>query len=255
MQKETEAFARLLSIMNDLREKCPWDQKQTIDTLRPLTIEEVYELSDEIVKGNWQGLKEELGDILLHVVFYAKIGSEKKEFDIADVLHAICEKLIIRHPHIYSDTKVANEEEVKQNWEKLKMKEGRASVLSGVPSGLPSLIKAYRVQEKAGKIGFEWDNIEDVWAKVEEEMAEFKEEVKSQNKLKMESEFGDVMFAMVNYARYLNIDPDTCLENTNQKFIRRFQHIEKKAKENNKELSEMTLGEMDKYWEEAKRLE
>jgi XTP/dITP diphosphohydrolase len=255
MQKETEAFARLLSIMNDLREKCPWDQKQTIDTLRPLTIEEVYELSDEIVKGNWQGLKEELGDILLHVVFYAKIGSEKKEFDIADVLHAICEKLIIRHPHIYSDTIVANEEEVKQNWEKLKMKEGRASVLSGVPSGLPSLIKAYRVQEKAGKIGFEWDNIEDVWAKVEEEMAEFKEEVKSQNKLKMESEFGDVMFAMVNYARYLNIDPDTCLENTNQKFIRRFQHIEKKAKENNKELSEMTLGEMDKYWEEAKRLE
>lgn len=255
MQKETEAFARLLSIMNDLREKCPWDQKQTIDTLRPLTIEEVYELSDEIVKGNWQGLKEELGDILLHVVFYAKIGSEKKEFDIADVLHAICEKLIVRHPHIYGDITVANEEEVKQNWEKLKMKEGRASVLSGVPSGLPSLIKAYRVQEKAGKIGFEWDNIEDVWAKVEEEIVEFKEEVKSKNKQKMESEFGDVMFAMVNYARYLDIDPDTCLENTNQKFIRRFQHIEKRAKESNIELSEMTLVEMDKYWDEAKGME
>lgn len=252
MQEKTAAFARLLTIMDELREKCPWDQKQTIETLRPLTIEETYELSEEIVKGDWKGVKEELGDLLLHIVFYAKIGEEQNQWNMAEVINSLCDKLIHRHPHIYGDAVADTEEAVKQNWEKLKMKEGRESVLSGVPSSLPSIIKSYRIQEKAGKIGFEWDNIADVWAKVKEEIGELEVEVAKNDKSKMESEFGDVLFAMVNYARYLDIDPDRSLELSNQKFIKRFQYIEAQAKHINKPLSEMTLGEMDAFWNEAK---
>lgn len=252
MQEKKDAFERLLIIMDELRAKCPWDQKQTIETLRPLTIEETYELSEEIVKGDWKGVKEELGDLLLHIVFYAKIGEEQNKWNMAEVLNSLCDKLIHRHPHIYGDAVAETEEAVKQNWEKLKMKEGRESVLSGVPSSLPSIIKAYRIQEKAGKIGFEWDDIADVWAKVKEEIDELAIEVEKKDKAKMESEFGDVLFAFVNYARYLDIDPDKSLELSNQKFIKRFQYIESQAKAINKPLSEMTLGEMDKFWNEAK---
>ncbi len=252
MHEKKEAFERLLIIMDELRAKCPWDQKQTIETLRPLTIEETYELSEEIVKGDWNGVKEELGDLLLHIVFYAKIGEEQNQWNMTEVINSLCDKLIHRHPHIYGDAVADTEEAVKQNWEKLKMKEGRESVLSGVPSSLPSIIKSYRIQEKAGKIGFEWDNIADVWAKVKEEINEFAIEVEKNDKAKMEGEFGDVLFALVNYARYLDIDPDRSLELSNQKFIKRFQYIESQAKAINKPLSAMTLGEMDKFWNEAK---
>jgi MazG family protein len=254
------AFERLLSIMDELREKCPWDKKQTMESLRHLTIEETYELSDAILEGDLEEVKKELGDILLHMVFYAKIGSEKNAFDISDVLHGICEKLISRHPHIYGDVKVENEEEVKQNWEKLKLKEkGNTSVLGGVPNSLPALVKAMRIQEKARGIGFDWEEKSQVWAKVEEEMQEFKEQFDTEKSeaidtKEAESEFGDVLFSLVNYARFIDINPETALERTNKKFIKRFQYLESKAKESDKELSDMTLAEMDVYWEEAKKL-
>ena len=254
MKDHKESFERILNIMTELREKCPWDMKQTIETLRPLTIEETFELSDVIINNDWKGIKEELGDMLLHIVFYAKIGEEKGEFDISDIINTLCDKLILRHPHIYGDTKVDNEEQVKQNWEKIKMKEGRESVLSGVPSGLSSLIKATRIQEKAGTVGFEWDNMEDVWRKIEEEIGELKHEIALNDTQKIEKEFGDVMFALVNYSRYLKIDADTALELSNKKFIQRFKYIENKAKERGKVITDMTLGDMDAIWNEAKAL-
>ena len=254
------AFERLLSIMDDLREKCPWDQKQTMETLRHLTIEETYELSDAILEGNLEEIKKELGDIMLHMVFYAKIGSEKGAFDVADVLHSICEKLISRHPHIYGDTKVENEQQVKENWEKLKLKEkGNKSVLGGVPQSLPALVKAMRIQEKARGVGFDWEEKQQVWGKVEEEMNEFKEHFNAESgevldTVQAEAEFGDLLFSLVNYARFVDINPETALERTNKKFIKRFQYLEQKAKELGKDLSDMTLAEMDVFWEEAKKL-
>ncbi len=253
------AFERLLSIMDDLREKCPWDKKQTMESLRHLTIEETYELSDAILEGNMEEIKKELGDIMLHLVFYAKIGSETGDFDVSEVLHSICDKLVSRHPHIYGDTKIENAEDVKQNWEKLKLKEkGNKSVLGGVPQSLPALVKAMRIQEKARGVGFDWEEKEQVWAKVEEEMQEFKAEFNTENGQeinveKAEAEFGDVLFSLVNYARFIDINPETALERTNKKFIKRFQYLEGKAKEMGKQLSEMTLAEMDVFWEEAKR--
>lgn len=252
MDEKQKAFGRILTIMDELREKCPWDKKQTLESLRPLTIEETYELSDAIIKKDLGLLKEELGDILLHIVFYAKIGEEQGAFDIAQVINDLCEKLIRRHPHIYGDVKVDNEEQVKQNWEKLKMKEGRKSVMGGVPESLPALIKAWRIQDKAKQVGFEWDNIEDVWKKVEEELTEFKEVTKEADADKMEDEFGDILFSLVNYSRFLNIDPETALERTNQKFLKRFRYIEEVAAAQGKQLTDMTLGEMDAIWNEAK---
>ncbi len=252
MDEKLKAFGRILQIMNELREQCPWDKKQTLETLRPLTIEETYELSDAIIKKDLTLLKEELGDLLLHIVFYAKIGEEQGAFDMAAVINDLCEKLIRRHPHIYGDVKVENEEEVKQNWEKIKMKEGRKSVMGGVPESLPALIKAWRVQDKARQVGFEWDNIEDVWKKVEEETQELHEVVKEGNADRIEDEFGDLMFALVNYSRFLNVDPETALERTNQKFLKRFRYIEEVAAGQGKALTDMTLGEMDAIWNEAK---
>ena len=252
--EQMQAFERLLNIMDELREKCPWDKKQTIETLRHLTIEETYELSEAILDNNLEEVKKEIGDLLLHIVFYAKIGSESGDFDIADVCNTICEKLIFRHPHIYSDTVVKDEDEVKQNWEKLKLKEGKTSVLEGVPKSLPALIKASRIQDKAKGVGFDWEEPHQVWDKVQEELAEFQAEVASGDKVAMENEFGDVLFSMINYARFLNINPEDALEKTNLKFIKRFQYLESKAKELNKNLSEMTLSEMDVFWNEAKKL-
>lgn len=252
MQDKLQAFARILNIMDELREQCPWDRKQTLESLRPLTIEETYELGDAILQNDLKGIKEELGDLLLHIVFYAKIGEEKGAFDIASVINDLCEKLIHRHPHIYGDVKVQNEEEVKQNWEKLKLKEGKSSVLSGVPNSLPALIKAYRIQDKAAQVKFEWDKIEDVWKKVEEEMQELQHEVAVQNKEKTEEEFGDLLFALVNYSRFLKVDPEAALERTNLKFIRRFKFIEEKAQQQARSLKDMTLEEMDAIWNEAK---
>lgn len=254
-QEKLEAFGRLLDIMDDLREKCPWDQKQTFESLRYLTIEETYELADAIVEGDLQELKKEIGDILLHMVFYSKIASESNEFDIADVLHSICEKLIHRHPHIYGDVKVANEEEVKANWEKLKLKEGKKSVLEGVPKSLPSMVKAARIQEKARGVGFDWDNKDQVWDKVKEELAELTEAEEEGVKEKVESEFGDVLFALINYGRFLKVDPEMALERTNKKFIKRFQDMEAWVEEDHKKLSEMSLDEMDEYWERSKKTE
>ena len=256
-QQKLEAFDRLLTIMDELREQCPWDKKQTMQTLRHLTIEETYELGDAILEDDLEEVKKELGDVLLHIVFYSKIGSETNDFDIADVCNEICEKLINRHPHIYGDVKVTSEEDVKRNWENIKLKEGKGktSVLEGVPKGLPALVKASRIQEKVAGVGFDWEKPEQVWEKVQEELSELREEVKSQNQDKMEAEFGDVMFAMVNYARFLNISPENALERTNKKFIGRFQFLEAKAKGIGKELKEMTLGEMDVFWEEAKLAE
>ncbi|WP_298239247.1 nucleoside triphosphate pyrophosphohydrolase [uncultured Algibacter sp.] len=253
-QDQLKAFDRLLTIMDELREQCPWDKKQTMETLRHLTIEETYELGDAILDKNLEEVKKELGDVLLHIVFYAKIGSETNHFDIADVCNSICEKLINRHPHIYSDVKVENEEGVKRNWENLKLKEGKTSVLEGVPKSLPALVKANRIQEKVAGVGFDWEEPAQVWEKVEEELNEFKTEVQSGNQDKMESEFGDVMFSMVNYARFLNINPENALERTNKKFSKRFQYLESKAKSLNKPLKDMTLAEMDVFWEEAKTL-
>ncbi len=240
--------------MDELREQCPWDKKQTMQTLRHLTIEETYELGDAVLDKDLEEVKKELGDLLLHIVFYAKIGSETKDFDIADVANSICDKLIYRHPHIYGDVVVANEEEVKQNWEKLKLKEGKSSVLEGVPKSLPALVKASRIQEKVAGVGFDWEAPNQVWEKVEEELNEFKAEVANANQDRMESEFGDVLFSMINYARFLKINPENALERTNKKFTKRFQYLEQKAKEQGKSLSEMTLNEMDIFWEEAKGL-
>jgi XTP/dITP diphosphohydrolase len=252
MQNKLEAFARILKMMDELREQCPWDRKQTMESLRPLTIEEAYELGDAILKNDLNGIKEELGDLLLHIVFYAKIGEEKGAFDIASLINDLCEKLIHRHPHIYGDVKVNNEEDVKQNWEKLKLKEGKPSVLSGVPDSLPALIKAYRIQDKAAQVKFEWDNTEDVWKKVEEEMQELQREVAAQDKVKTEAELGDLLFALVNYSRFLKVDPEAALERTNLKFIRRFKFIEEQARQQNKSLKDMSLSEMDAIWNEAK---
>lgn len=250
-QEKLEAFARLLTIMDELREQCPWDRKQTLQSLRNLTIEETYELADAILKENVEDVKEEVGDLLLHMVFYARIASESGAFDIADALHAICDKLVKRHPHIYGDWKVADEAEVKRNWEQLKLQEGKKSVLQGVPDSLPAIIKAYRMQEKTKQVGFEWENTDQVWAKVEEEIEELQEAVQQQHPIeKVEEEFGDVLFSLVNYARFIGIDPETALERVNQKFKKRFEYIEANAPKN---LKEMTLAEMDLLWSEAKQ--
>ncbi|WP_158729500.1 MULTISPECIES: nucleoside triphosphate pyrophosphohydrolase [unclassified Flavobacterium] len=251
---QLQAFDRLLTIMDDLREKCPWDQKQTMQSLRHLTIEETYELGDAILDNDLSEVKKELGDLLLHIVFYAKIGSETSDFDIADVCHEISEKLIHRHPHIYSDTVVKDEEEVKQNWEKLKLKEGKKSVLEGVPKSLPALVKASRIQDKVKGVGFDWEETHQVWDKVQEELEELQVEVQAGDQDKIEAEFGDVLFSMINYARFLNVNPEDALERTNKKFIKRFQYLESKASELGKPLMDMTLAEMDIFWEEAKRL-
>ena len=248
-----ESFLRLVKIMDELREKCPWDRKQTIDTLRILTIEETYELADAITNKDWKGIKEEIGDIMLHLVFYSRIGTEQNQFTLSEALNAVCEKLIARHPHIYGDVPVTNEEEVKQNWEKLKLKEGKTSVLGGVPNALPSVVKATRLQEKAKQVGFEWDNREQVWEKVEEEIVEMKEAVAGGDREKIEDEFGDVLFSLVNYARFLQIDAENALEKTNKKFIDRFTKMEKQALSEGKPLSEMTLGEMDAIWNSIKK--
>jgi XTP/dITP diphosphohydrolase len=253
-QNQLKAFDRLLTIMDELREKCPWDKKQTLQSLRHLTIEETYELGEAILDNNHQEIKKELGDLLLHIVFYSKIGSETNSFDIELVCNEICDKLIHRHPHIYGDVEVANEEEVKQNWEKLKLKEGRTSVLEGVPKGLPALVKASRIQEKVKAVGFDWEEPHQVWDKVQEELQELQEEINAGNQDKIEAEFGDVLFSMINYARFLNINPEDALERTNKKFIKRFQYLESKAKEIGKPLMEMSLSEMDVFWNEAKKL-
>jgi XTP/dITP diphosphohydrolase len=261
-KQQLEAFSRLLDIMDDLREKCPWDKKQTFESLRHLTIEETYELGDAILNNDLQEIKKELGDLLLHIVFYAKIGSETKDssstltsrFDIADVCNEICEKLIHRHPHIYGDVVVADEEEVKQNWEKLKLKEGKKSVLEGVPKGLPALVKASRIQDKVKGVGFDWEEPHQVWDKVQEELKELQEEVTAGNQDKIEAEFGDVLFSMINYARFLKVNPEDALERTNKKFIKRFQYLESKASELGRPLMEMTLAEMDVFWKEAKKM-
>ncbi len=256
MNEKLVAFQRLLDIMDDLRAKCPWDKKQTIESLRHLTIEETYELSDAILKNDSNELKKELGDILLHIVFYAKIASETNTFDIKDVIDALCEKLIFRHPHIYGDVKVQDEEEVKQNWEKLKQKEkdGNKTVLSGVPDSMPALLKAYRIQEKARAVGFDWEKPEQVYEKVKEELGELDVEVAGKNSEKIENEFGDVLFSLINYARFLNVNPEDALEKTNKKFIKRFTYMEQKLKEQNKQIGDCTLAEMDVYWNEAKLL-
>lgn len=248
-----KAFERLLDIMDDLREKCPWDMKQDIHSLRILTIEETYELADAIIKEDWEGIGEELGDLLLHIVFYARIGKEKSQFDITSVINTVCDKLIRRHPHIYGDTVVSGEEDVKRNWETIKKNEGKKSVLSGVPDSLPAMIKAFRMQDKTRQVGFEWENDQQVWDKVEEEITEFKEaSVAGAGKSELEDEFGDILFSLINYARYKGIDPETSLEKVNQKFKRRFEYIEAHA---TKALTDMTLGEMDGLWNEAKAKE
>lgn len=248
------SFLRLVTIMDELRTQCPWDKKQTIHTLRPLTIEETYELTDAITQNDWQNIKEELGDVLLHILFYSKIGSEEKQFELEDVINGICEKLIVRHPHIYGDVKVSGEEEVKKNWEQIKLQTSKkTSVLSGVPKGLPAVIKATRIQEKAKQVGFEWDNKEDVWKKVEEEMNELQEAIASNNQTHVEEEFGDVLFSLINYARFLKVDAEGVLEKTNRKFIDRFTAMEKIATAQGKAFTEMTLTEMDAIWNEVKK--
>ncbi|WBX74988.1 nucleoside triphosphate pyrophosphohydrolase [Tenacibaculum ovolyticum] len=251
-KQQLDAFNRLLDIMDELREKCPWDKKQTLESLRHLTIEETYELGDAILENDLEEIKKELGDVLLHIVFYAKIGSEKKSFDIADVANSISDKLIHRHPHIYGDVVVENEEEVKQNWEKLKLKEGKKSVLEGVPKSLPALVKASRIQEKVAGVGFDWEEPQQVWEKVQEEISELNEEIKAGNIENTEKEFGDVLFSLINYARFIKVNPENALEKTNKKFINRFQYLEETAKKEGKELSDMTLGEMDVHWEKSK---
>jgi XTP/dITP diphosphohydrolase len=253
--EKTATFDRLLQIMDDLREKCPWDRKQTIQTLRQLTIEETYELADAITDEDWKSIKEELGDILLHIVFYAKIGAEQQKFDINDVINGVCDKLIHRHPHIYGDVKADTEEQVKQNWEKLKLKEGKTSVLSGVPLSLPALVKAMRLQEKAKQTGFEWDNTSQVWDKVKEEVNELEEAVNNGDKDAVEDEFGDVMFSLVNYSRFLEIDAENALERTNKKFQRRFQAMEVLALQQGRTLNDMNLTEMDTLWNQVKTTE
>lgn len=253
MDKRLEAFERLLDIMDDLREKCPWDRKQTLESLRHLTIEETYELADAILAKDMDELKGEIGDIMLHMVFYSKIASEQKAFDITDVLHAICDKLVHRHPHIYGDTEANTEEEVKANWEKLKLKEGKKSVLEGVPSSLPALVKASRIQEKVKGVGFDWDTKDQVWEKVQEELNEFKVEV-DQNSPKAEEEFGDLLFSLINYARFMGINPENALAKTNNKFVDRFQKMEELLGVEKLSFSDMNLEEMDVYWEKAKEI-
>jgi XTP/dITP diphosphohydrolase len=252
MNEMQQQFERLIQIMNELREKCPWDKKQTIESLRHLTIEETYELADAITENDWIGIKEELGDLLLHIVFYAKIGSEKNEFTLEQVIQGVCEKLIVRHPHVYGDVKVENEEEVKQNWEKIKLKEGKRSVLGGVPKTLPSMVKAIRLQEKSQQVGFEWSNTDQVWAKLEEEIAELKEAIASNYQDHIEDEMGDVFFSLVNLSRFLKVNAESALERTNKKFISRFTKMEEHAKMENKFLHDMTLEEMDALWNKIK---
>jgi len=251
--KLSDAFLKLVGIMDELREKCPWDKKQTIQTLRQLTIEETYELVDAITDEDWKGIKEELGDLLLHIVFYAKIGSENEQFSLEEVINGVCEKLIARHPHIYGDVKVNDEEEVKKNWEKLKMKEGKTSVLSGVPQSLPAMVKAMRLQEKAKQVGFEWENKEQVWEKVEEEMRELKEVIDTDQPGRVEDEFGDLIFSLINYARFLQLDAENALERTNKKFIYRFTQMEQQALQEGKDIHKMTLQEMDAIWNTIKQ--
>lgn len=255
MDSRLKAFERLLNIMDDLREKCPWDRKQTMESLRHLSIEEIYELSDAILDGDMNEIRKELGDIMLHMVFYAKIASEHNAFDITDVLNGICDKLIDRHPHIYGDVEVADEEEVKANWEKLKLKEGKGnrSVLAGVPRSLPSLVKAERIQDKARGVGFDWDHRDQVWEKVQEELGELKNEVEAESE-RVEEELGDVLFSIINYARFVGVSPDQALERTNRKFIKRFKYLEEASRKDGKKMGEMTLEEMDVYWNRAKEL-
>tara|TARA_B100000953_G_scaffold138423_1_gene114645 strand:- start:323 stop:1099 length:777 start_codon:yes stop_codon:yes gene_type:complete len=252
MEKKKQAFERMLTIMDELREQCPWDKKQTMNSLRYLTIEELYELSDAILDKDMSEIKKELGDLLLHIVFYARIASETNDFDISDVINGVCDKLVHRHPHIYGDIKVADEIEVKKNWEQLKLKEGKKSVLEGVPKSLPAIVKAFRIQEKVRGIGFDWDNKSQIWEKVLEEIGELKVEVENKNKERIESEFGDVLFALINYSRFIDVNPEDALERCNKRFIKRFQIMEKKLKEEEKDLLNMNLEEMDKYWRWAK---
>ena len=249
---QIQAFNRLLTIMDELRSKCPWDKKQTMESLMPLTIEETYELTDAILENDLKQIKGELGDLLLHIIFYSKIGSETNDFDIADVLNNVCDKLIIRHPHIYGNIEVRNEDDVKQNWEKIKLQEGNRSVLDGVPKTLPALVKAIRIQEKAAGVGFDWESTEQVFQKVEEELDEFKKEVDRKDQDKMEDEFGDVLFSIINYARFLKINPESALERTNKKFIKRFKYLERQVNLKNLSLLNMTIEEMNIIWEEAK---
>ncbi len=253
MEQNNEAWERLVKIMDELRDKCPWDKKQTIQSLRQLTLEEVYELADAITEEDWKGIKEELGDLLLHIVFYAKIGAEQNQFTLEEVINGICTKLIARHPHIYGDVHVRNDEDVKRNWEKLKLKEGKKSVLSGVPPALPALVKAMRLQEKAKQIGFEWENKEQVWEKVEEEAGELAAAIRENNQKRIEEELGDTLFSLVNYARFLNVDAENALERTNKKFISRFSQMEQVALERGKDLKDMSLSEMDAIWNEIKK--
>lgn len=253
-EEQLKAIDRLLTIMDELRVGCPWDKKQTLQSLRHLTIEETYELGDAILDNDLNEVKKELGDLLLHIVFYAKIGSETNDFDMADIAHGICDKLVSRHPHIYGDIAVNDAKEVERNWEKLKLKEGKKSVLEGVPKSLPALVKASRIQDKVAGVGFDWEEPQQVFEKLQEELGELQHEVHEDNQEKIEAEFGDVLFSMINYARFLNVDPESALERTNKKFIKRFQYLEGKSKELGKSLSDMTLAEMDVFWEEAKRL-
>jgi len=254
MNTDGNSFLRLVKIMNELREQCPWDKKQTIETLRSLTIEETFELADAISDNDWKNIKEELGDILLHITFYTRIASEQNQFTLDDMINAVCDKLIFRHPHIYSDTKVNNDEDVKKNWEKLKLKEGKKTTLGGVPRSLPATVKAIRIQDKARQVGFEWDNKEDVWKKVEEEMGELQEAINENHSQEhIEEEFGDVMFSLINYARFLNIDAEGVLEKTNKKFIKRFNEMENIATERGHKLHDMKLEEMDAIWNEVKK--
>ncbi|HXJ99040.1 MAG TPA: nucleoside triphosphate pyrophosphohydrolase [Gelidibacter sp.] len=253
---QLKAFDRLLTIMDELREQCPWDKKQTMESLRHLTIEEVYELGDAILEKDMEEIKKELGDVLLHLVFYSRIGSETNDFDIADVCHSICDKLVARHPHIYGDVKVENEDDVKRNWEQIKLNEkGKTSVLQGVPTSLPAMVKANRIQDKVAGVGFDWEHPEQVYDKVEEELSELKVEIAHGDTDKIESEFGDVLFSLINYARFLKVNPENALERTNKKFINRFQYLEAKSREINKPLSEMSLAQMDGFWEEAKQFQ
>lgn len=255
-EAKLKAFDRLLTVMDELRENCPWDKKQTMESLRHLTIEEMYELSDSILEGDLMEVKKELGDLMLHFVFYSRIAQEQKAFDVADVLNSICDKLIERHPHVYGDVVANDEETVKANWEKIKLSSGNKSVLAGVPKGLPALVKAIRIQDKARGIGFDWERKEQVWEKVQEEMQEFKKEVTGENidNEKVVAEFGDLLFSLVNYARFINIDPEEALERTNRKFIKRFQYLESESARDGKKMGEMSLSEMDIYWNQAKKL-
>ena len=255
-EQQLQAFGRLLDVMDDLREKCPWDKKQTFESLSHLTIEETYELVDAIIEKDLTEIRKELGDLFLHMVFYSKIGSETGDFDVADVLNGVCEKLIERHPHIYGDVIAETEEEVKQNWEQIKLKEkgGNKTILEGVPKSLPAMVKSQRIQEKARGAGFDWDKKEQVWEKVNEELQEFEEVSNSNNQEEMENEFGDLIFSLINYARFINVNPENALERTNKKFIKRFNYLESESKKDGKELTKMSLEEMDKYWNKAKTL-